>query len=960
MRLLKAGLLLLCLGGLCATTLHAFEPGDFAPRGSLLYARANDLSGGLGRLGGDAWKDQAERMLLARSRHDVEDSEPIINEIRRFVDFLGTTEFVISDVMVREPYVQMALVAQLKEGAPTEFSEEFIKFMKEENSKAEVTKTSLKFENGSLWLKGGVIVLSSGGMMDAHVQDVIEGYTDESLSKVERFTKWSAKAKGDIVLFADMKAWRTAVDRLGEDFDRELKYALETVEWQKWDLITGSVTLPGKTTSLSVDLSLSVNQPFEHVNAFLKPAGGSKLVDLLPAETVGFLTMQLGRNHQRTYDDLLHFFHDAEQNERPTRLKRRLEWAEDDVRWAEERLKELKDEGKDGNDKDATPNPDPQSTEPSPPIAEPGDGEEYDPIKEAEEEVARAKQRVAELQEQIAKFKYRAFQPNPEERQGEETEAEGFSDGFQEAIERFGFTREEVLGAIGQEVMLGILDLPDPGFDGNDPGDAYGELWFALVQTQDTFPELKERFLDRMLARKLPADMSEEEKEHAKRQADKTMFKKVEGGEILRGKGLNADFCVFAGEGFVGIAPNEEVALRIMKAGLGQKRMDTSNVPGGLVGGSKFAYLNLRDFLGKIASGNVNRHRRRSEFPSPYFELEKYLPAGFHITLSTDESSQGVLFSLRTAGEQDVSGALEMFADQIAEQKASRHDETELWALRDAIDNWYTDNRDALAKMEAAERTKTLKAVTPEALIASGAYTAPDGLRSAFDPAMAERFQKMLEDHVGLLGAGEDSEDKPSDLSESSFEWFGLPPNIGGDVQDPYSRGDSPIGGTVICAMKGDWAHGGRYVMTWDVGPQIVWFSADDYNALLEANRNGKEYRPVSPAEVNPPKWRVRTLMRRQQYQMQNLQNQVERARSMAEVEGRKFELNFKGSDHEDALKDLRELLGLSEDDWFYFDGAKNLTVKTDTEGKMTARFENWGQWIEIDNDGNITSSYDE
>ena len=92
MKLLKAGLLLVVLGGLFATTVQAFEPGDFAPRGSLLYMRANDLSGAVQKLGGESWKSEVERMLLARDKRDFDQSEAVIEEVRRFADYLGMTD----------------------------------------------------------------------------------------------------------------------------------------------------------------------------------------------------------------------------------------------------------------------------------------------------------------------------------------------------------------------------------------------------------------------------------------------------------------------------------------------------------------------------------------------------------------------------------------------------------------------------------------------------------------------------------------------------------------------------------------------------------------------------------------------------------------------------------------------------------------------------------------------------
>ena len=128
--------------------------------------------------------------------------------------------------------------------APTKFSAEFLDWIKQNDRDAELKEDSIAFEGVRIWLKASLLVITTGGMMDIHVQDVIDGFTDESLSQVERFTKWSAKAKGDIVLFADMKAWRMAVDRLGEEFDDNFRRTMDVVEWQKWDMITGTVALP--------------------------------------------------------------------------------------------------------------------------------------------------------------------------------------------------------------------------------------------------------------------------------------------------------------------------------------------------------------------------------------------------------------------------------------------------------------------------------------------------------------------------------------------------------------------------------------------------------------------------------------------------------------------------------------------------------------------------------------------
>ncbi|MCA9639259.1 MAG: hypothetical protein KC492_01160, partial [Myxococcales bacterium] len=429
----------------------------------------NDLAEAARKLAGDNWRDEVERMLLVRDQRDVEESEPIINEIRTFADFLGTTEFIIGDVMIREPFIQSATVVRLKEGAPTEFSEAFRDWIKDNDRKAEIKPASVSFDGATIRIAKGHLIVITGGMMDAHISDVLDGFNDESLSKIEGFAKWSAKAKGDIVMYADMKAWRAAIDRLGEDFSSDMRFALETVEWQKWELITGSVNLPGKTGGLNIDVSLSLNQPFEKVSAFLKPAGGSRLVNVLPSECVGFVSAQLGRDHERTYNDLLKFFHDFDQSERPNRIRRQIRWIEDDIRWSEEQLKQLEEEDKE-NDKDGTPNPQAAEPKPVPVPREDGEGPTLEERKaELVAQIARQNEEKAALEKQLETLTYRPFQPDPEQRKDRPTDAEEFHDGLKDMLERkIGLTLQDTLNAIGQEAVMGILNLPDPNFDRND------------------------------------------------------------------------------------------------------------------------------------------------------------------------------------------------------------------------------------------------------------------------------------------------------------------------------------------------------------------------------------------------------------------------------------------------------------------------------------------------------------
>lgn len=964
-----AGLLLVVLSGLLATPLMAYEPGDFAPRGSLLYTRIDDLSNSARRLFGDDWRDQAERMLLVRRQRDYEETEPLFNELRLFVDHMGTTEFIIGDIMVREPHIQSATVVQLKEGAPAKFSQQLIDWIKENDRDAELKEDSIAFEGVRIWLKAGLLVVTTGGMMDVHVEDVIDGFTDESLSKVERFTKWSERAKGDIVLFADMKAWRTAVDRLGEEPDREVKRMMDVVEWQKWDLISGTVQLPGRTGGgMAVDLSLSLNQPFGSLTTFMKPSGGSRLVNILPSECVGFLTAQLGRDHQRTYSSLLSYFHDFEQEEYPRRLERRRGWMARDMERAEERLKalEARKAEEDDGDKDAIDNPAPQGVE-VPPVeprrTEPADGgEDYDKeyteptideqIAEAREHLEMLKARLAELDEELAGFERRAFQPDRTLREGDRTDAEQFHDEYLRVLEELGLSHDELLNSIGHEAMLGILNLPDPTFDDNDLDEAYEDMWFALVETAESWPQFKQKLLDAVLARQLPEDMPEEVREEATKRAEELMFKPVDGGEILRLRGLRADFCFFAGEGFVGVGANEDVALRILKSAQGQGRMSTGNIPGGTVSGSKFAYVNLNAVLTKIIRGQFNRDRMNMSMPMPFFDLEKYLPSGFHMSLASDESSHALRFTFRTGGEANAANAMRMFADEMHNDRAWRHDRDMLEELQHGVGLWLDANAAAMQEMGDAERLRLLRSVTPETLVQGGHFSPLDGMRSAFDPALAERFQAMLKAYVEVIGPAE-GEHNPADFSESGFEWRGLPESFGTEESSGYH---------ILCLMKGDWAHNGRLALVASGhSMDVVWLHSDDLKRLQEAITNGTEYEPDVAPGAKPPLWRIRKQLARKVWEMTELGEYVQRQRAAAAERGEEFRLEFKGSEEDDPLAALRKLLGVTEEDWFYFEDAGNLTIETDdAEGKVSAKFEMEGHWVAIDEEGNITSSFDE
>lgn len=961
---LSASLSVLLLGTLLACNLPALEQGDLAPRGSLLYARINDLGEALHKLQGDNWKDAWERLLLTRDERDFRDSEPLINEIRRFVDYLGETELAIADIMLRDPNVQMVLAVKLKEGAPKEFTEELREWVKREDRKAEITPTSFRFETFRFELRSGMLLLTVGGMLDAHLADVLEGFTDESLSQTERFQKWNERAKGDIVVYADMKAWRNAIDRLGEKPDSDTLLFNEIIEWQKWDMINASVTLPGETSGgLSVNLDLTFAQPLTRANSFLKPSGSSRLVGKLPAEMLGFIQGQLGNNHEQTYMDLLSTFHDMSQGSRKASIERRLSWMRQDLEYSLERLKQMDEADK---DKDDVANPQPQ--DPKPRRVEPGEGEEYDPRKELEAEIARLKEQIAEAENELANYRTRPFTTDFESLgEGERlSEAERFYVEMQEMLEQFGVTREEVFSALGGEVIAGIVGLPDARPDDDDPS-IFEDMWFVVVETTDQYPDVKKKLLDRLLARALPEDMPEEQREEIRESAKRTLFKEVEGGEILRFKRSGTE-TIFSGDGFMGIAANDEIARMILKAGIGNAaRFGSGNVPGGQVAGSKFAYGNMGEMFARMLDGSLERSRQNGYFPSSYLDMRKHFPGGWHLAISTNESSHVISLSAQTGGERNAARLITLPGKVMEDDRRHDHDRRALTELGDAFTAWLRANNESLAKMKPEERNKAIRAVTIESLKQAGHYTPTDGLRSAFDPAQQDAFHAMLKARTETLAPA----DKAADLSQAGFEWYGVPPGKLRIVEEEGEREypeyekriDYGYGSrqqfVVVAAMKGDWACGGRLVLLLrgnrlDYG----WLHADDLRKVREANAAGK---PVSlePDEKAMPAWRARRTLQRQSWSIESVQGLLQQRKMALAEEGKEFKLNFDGKLHDDPLAELRKALGLTEEDWLSVENIKNLKIETTPEGfKLTLSLGT--ESVELKPNGEMVFSWDE
>jgi hypothetical protein len=205
----------------------------------------------------------------------------------------------------------------------------------------------------------------------------------------------------------------------------------------------------------------------------------------------------------------------------------------------------------------------------------------------------------------------------------------------------------------------------------------------------------------------------------------------------------------------------------------------------------------------------------------------------------------------------------------------------------------------------------------------------------------------MLEAHAEhMLKEGED----PTDLSAGSYEWFGLPADLQYSDERAWFRADDR-NPWIICQLKGDWARNGRLCLIWDGRVRSRWYPAEELQRLREAITRGETWRPLDKAGDAPPSWRARRLMARKQWEMDELYQRLSMRRNALKEEGKDGRISFKGGEHnpEQAVAELRKLLGVSEEDWFYFQDANNLTVETKPDGRIKVKFEKWGQWIEID-----------
>jgi hypothetical protein len=331
------------------------------------------------------------------------------------------------------------------------------------------------------------------------------------------------------------------------------------------------------------------------------------------------------------------------------------------------------------------------------------------------------------------------------------------------------------------------------------------------------------------------------------------------------------------------------------------------------------------------------------------------LKSGLRLSAATNESATRISLTAQTAGENSLLPLMERMASELENERAWRHDTRELGELGNAVNRWVDrELRSETGKALADEdREKLIKALTAEKLVEAGDMQPRDGLRSAFDPAMAARFKAMLEKGEEALGG----EGGPGNVAESGFEWYGLPMDWA-DRDRVERYGNEPAKMWMLCATKGAWARGGRVALVFTGSmPRTMWLNEADFKQLRAANGSGRRLEAFAKPERELPKWKVRSKLQQQRWQLQSLQSLVQQAREREKAAGRDFELAFNGATAgENAMQKLREALGITEEDYFYIEDAG--TVEIEGKGEtLRVRIKVGAHWLEMDEKGAIKTS---
>ncbi|MCL4732073.1 MAG: hypothetical protein KJ044_16770, partial [Planctomycetes bacterium] len=497
----------------------------------------------------------------------------------------------------------------------------------------------------------------------------------------------------------------------------------------------------------------------------------------------------------------------------------------------------------------------------------------------------------------------------------------------------------------------GFVALPDPTGDALD--DMFSHNWFVNLELREGHAEMKKKLVDWMTGKALPKDADDWQKEEAKRRAEKTLFKKVDGGEILRERGLEG-LTLFFGDNLVGMAGSEEIALRVLKANAGGGGLSPSVIPGGAVA-SKLLFIDLAELLARTQQQSARWETRERRFITPLIDVRKLLKGGLRLGVFSSETPTRLTFSASTSGENSLRPLLETLCGELEIERAWRHDEDMLQDLSNGLNSWLSQNEQSLKALPADKLKEALAAITPAKLMDAGFFSPQDGMRSAFDPALARRFAAMLESGGDELGG----EGGPGDMKESGYDWFGLPATW--PFGDDLDRGWGELRDIwMVCASKGNWMRNGRAAIVFSASAlRVVWLEEADFKRIRQANAAGRrvaELPEAEPAEL--PRWKVKARLARQRWDTYAAQDYVRRAVEAAKAEGREFELRFDGSKEEDPLAKLRQLLGIGPDEWFHLENPRRLEIEAKGD-KFRVRIKQGDLWIEMDQDGNITTSWD-
>ncbi|MCC6572622.1 MAG: hypothetical protein IT462_02420 [Planctomycetes bacterium] len=936
----------LALAVIAATPLLARErqPGDYAPRNSLAYVRIENLGAALTKMAGDDFEVPLARWLATAPEEDYKKRGGLVfAEFMRFARHARKTEIGVADVMVRAPHAQLVIIIDLADNAPKEFSKDFVEFAAKMGDKSKATPTNVTSDMFCLSLFPGMMAVTTTPALMQHVNDVREGRVDESLSETKRFQGWSKSAKGELVMFADMRAFRSALDRLGRDAASKPLEVLEALEWHRWDYLSIYGEFPGRTDSqVHLSAQMILTEPWGSLGFMMKPAGSFSLHRRLPREIVMMAMAQLGNDHKKTLIDTLSFFHDQELGRVARECEGEIERCKRRIDEIDKSIAGLKDDAKDEREK-----------------------------LETEKKAMQAQLDAA--QKRLEDSKSRPFEPSKESRLAagitDISGSERTMDGLLESLKGMELDLDQVLAPLGGELAVGNIMLPGASLGGMDSN----YCMFAAVQTRTDVTDLK----DKILAFIQKMEQQGRSPDHIQRQWWVTRH--VQGGDILCMRGGWQSQCVFIGDGILGFAGCEDVAVRVLAASAGNGALPHARIPNAEHPGSKVFYMDLMEVLALSQEGRRSWDNQPLRVPGFQLNVRKLLRSGLRLTVSTDEQTQSLGLHGTLSGDLNLRTLLDEIASEAEFDRARRHDDAVLSEMRRACDAWLQAVRPKLSQLKPDELKKALAEVTLESLEKDGHLKPYDGLRSAFDPLLADRFQAMLAKRGGELGPRADARPEDASLAECGYAWFGVPPDISTkDIEPPPEEppagrsigiGGGGRGGRgiqydvwMVCAQHGSWARKGRLALLHaDGGYQTAYLTDDQFNALRLANGRGERLVEVpTPADPPSPEWRQRIEVCQQLYGVCEVADRILELKKNGDIKSYS-EAAFRGADYgEKADAELQaRLKTTAREGGFGSVDAEAIEIIPSDDG-FRIRFTKDGLWVEIASDNTLKTSWDE